>query len=374
MTDRQIVYPGALPADTDILGLQRDMMIAIGYLAQAALGSGTVVWGLAGTQTTVPGMAINVGPGAIAGLSTVDATAFGSLPSDANPLVKIGINEGATSFTLTAPTTSGQSINYLIEATLAETDSTPVVLPYYNASNPSSPYLGPSNNGVAQNTQRLQRCSLQLKAGVAATTGTQTTPAVDGGWVGLYVITVNYGQTTVTNSQIVAYSPASVLPSSLGKVLLATSSLSDASAALTTSGWVQALFATATSTATSGFSKGGSSAIAFPSATAAAGTIGSSGWSKDPSGKISQWAYVQLIDPGAPSNNGTTWTFPIAFSAPPLKVRGTNCAIAAGQNIPAINGLAVLTAVPAASSAVVACHNTGTTGTLVVFLLEAEGY
>jgi len=39
MTDRQLVYPGALPADTDILGLQRDIMIAIGYLAQAALGT-----------------------------------------------------------------------------------------------------------------------------------------------------------------------------------------------------------------------------------------------------------------------------------------------------------------------------------------------
>ncbi len=372
MTDRQIVYPGALPADTDILGLQRDMMVAIGYLAQAALGTGTVVWGLAGTQTTVPGMTINLGPGAIAGLSTVDATAFGSLASDANPLVKIGINEATTQFTLTAPTTSGQSINYLIEATLAETDATPVVLPYYNASNPSSPYLGPSNSGVAQNTQRLQRCSLQLKAGVAATTGTQAMPAVDSGWVGLYGITVNYGQTAVTTSQITAYSPASVLPSSLGKVLLATSSLSDASAALTTAGWVQALFATAS--ATSGFTKGGAGSVTLPSASAAAGTVGSSGWTKDPSGKISQWAYVQVSDPGGSSSSGTTWTFPIAFSAPPLKVRGSNCSIAAGQGVPAVNGLAVLTAIPTASSAVVACHNTGTTGTLVVFLLEAEGY
>ena len=125
MTDRQIVYPGALPADTDILGLQRDIMIAIGYLAQAALGTGTVVWGLAGSQTTVPGMTINVGPGAIASLATVDATAFGSLASDSNPLVKIGINEAATSFTLTAPATSGQSINYLIEAAFLESDGSP---------------------------------------------------------------------------------------------------------------------------------------------------------------------------------------------------------------------------------------------------------
>lgn len=216
MTDRQIVYPGAAPADTDILGLQRDIMIAIGYLAQAAIGTGPVVWGLPGAQTTVPGMTINIGPGAIASLATVDASAFGSLSSDANPLVKIGINEGTTSFTLTAPGTSGQSINYLIEAAFLESDGTPVVLPYYNASNPSSPYLGPANSGVAQNTQRLQRCSLQLKPGVAATTGTQTTPAVDSGWVGLYVITVNYGQTTVLTGGIAPYTPSSFLGFNLG--------------------------------------------------------------------------------------------------------------------------------------------------------------
>lgn len=257
MTDRQIVYPGALPADTDILGLQRNLMIAAGYLARATLGTGTVVDGLAISQTTVPSMTVIVGPGAITSLSTVDATAFGSLTSDSNPLVKIGITEGTTQFTLTAPTTSGQSINYLIEATLAETDATPVVLPYYNASNPSSPYLGPSNSGVAQNTQRLQRCSLQLKPGVAAAAGTQTTPAVDSGWVGLYVITVNYGQTAITNANLAGATLAGApfIAGKLGNVLTGASPTTDSSSALTTSAWVQALLSGLTSSwlASSGF-------------------------------------------------------------------------------------------------------------------------
>ena len=117
--------------------------------------------------------------------------------------------------------------------------------------------------------------------GVAATTGTQTTPVVDSGWVGLYVITVNYGQTTVTTAQITTYPGAPFLASISG---------------------------------ISSYSRGGSTSIALPSANAAAGTVGSSGWSRGPDGKLSQWAYVQLIDEGATSGF-TTWTFPVAFAS-----------------------------------------------------------
>ena len=201
--DRQIVYPGAIPLDTDILSIQRNAMIALGYVAQAAFGSSTVVDGLAITQTTVASMTINIGPGSVVSLATIDATAFGSLAADnTDPLVKVGVNTTATPFTLTAPVTSGQSINYLIEASFAESDGTAVVLPYYNASNPSVAYSGPANSGTAQNTVRAQRVQLQLKPGSPATTGTQTTPAVDSGWVGLYAITVNYGQTSITTSNL----------------------------------------------------------------------------------------------------------------------------------------------------------------------------
>ena len=202
--DRLILSPGAIPLDTDGGSAQRNAMIALGYLAQATLGTGTVVDGLAITQTTVASMVIQIGQGAIFSLSTIDATAFGSLLLDTNPLVKFGVNAvGVTPFTLTAPVTPGQSINYLIEATLSETDGTPVVLPYYNPANPAVPYSGPANTGVTQNTVRAQRVALQLKAGASAATGTQTTPAVDGGYTGIYVVTVNYGQTSITTANLV---------------------------------------------------------------------------------------------------------------------------------------------------------------------------
>ncbi len=201
--DRQIVYPGSIPLDTDLLSIQRNTMVALGYLAQATLGSTSVVDGLACVPTAPASLTVSVGPGSITTFGVIDASPFGSLPADnTEPLVKTGINTGAISFTLTAPTTSGQAINYLVQANLGESDSTPVMLPYYNAANPAQPFSGAANNGTAQNTQRLQRVQLQLKPSPPANAGAQVTPAIDSGWAGLYVITVNYGQTQVTTADI----------------------------------------------------------------------------------------------------------------------------------------------------------------------------
>ncbi len=211
--DRNIVYPGSIPLDTDLLSVNRNTMLALGYLAQAVLGSGTVVDGLACVPTIPASMGVTVGPGSITQLLVVDTLAYGSLPADSlDPLVKMGINTAPTSFTLTAPTSSGQAINYLIQATLQESDTAPLVLPYYNAANPAQPYSGPNNAGTAQNTQRVQRVALQLKAGAAANLGTQATPPVDNGWVGLYVVTVAYGQTAVTSAAITVSPTAPFLP------------------------------------------------------------------------------------------------------------------------------------------------------------------
>lgn len=198
--NRNIVYPGSIPLDTDLLSVNRNTMVALGYLAQAVLGTNTVVDGLVCSPTLPPSMSVAVGPGSIFQLSVIDTLPFGSLPADTtDPLVKFGVNTTSTSFTLTAPTTSGQSVNYLIQATLQESDTSPIVLPYYNAANPAQPYSGPNNSGTAQNTLRIQQAELQLKSGAPANTGTQATPPVDNGWVGLYVITITYGQSAITN-------------------------------------------------------------------------------------------------------------------------------------------------------------------------------
>jgi len=211
--DRNIVYPGSIPLDTDLLSVNRNAMIALGYLAQAVFGITPIVDGLACTPTLPPSMSVTVGPGTITQLAVIDALPYGSLPADTtDPMLKMGINIEPVGFVLTAPSTSGQSANYLIEAAFQESDVNPVVLPYYNAASPSQPYSGPANSGTAQNTLRTQTVQLQMKAGTPAATGAQLTPPVDNGWIGLYVVTVTYGQTSISAANIAILPTAPFIP------------------------------------------------------------------------------------------------------------------------------------------------------------------
>jgi hypothetical protein len=204
--DRNIVYPAAIPLDTDLLSINRNTMVALGYLAQAVFGRGAVADGLVCTPTSPPSMTLTIGSGSLALLSVVDAAAYGSLPADVDhQLIKMGINLDPTSVNLTAPGVPGQTVNYLIQATLQEQDVNPVVLPYYNAADPSIPFSGPGNNGATQNTLRTQTVLVQAKVGLPANTGSQVTPAADNGWYGLYVISVSYGQSAIDNTSISVY-------------------------------------------------------------------------------------------------------------------------------------------------------------------------
>lgn len=212
--DRQIIYPGQVPLETDLLNTNRNTMTAIAKLCAALFGtSKTIVSGLAVTQTGVASMQVQVSPGEIYMLANLDGTAYSSLALDTtHQIVKQGISLDNVLLTCAAPGTGGFSINYLIQATFSETDGSPVVLPYYNASNPSTAYSGPANAGTTNNTKRQGLVMLSAKAGTAATTGTQTTPAPDAGYVGLAVVTVANGASSIVNGNISAYASAPVLP------------------------------------------------------------------------------------------------------------------------------------------------------------------
>ncbi|MBN8871903.1 MAG: hypothetical protein J0H67_03625 [Rhodospirillales bacterium] len=211
--DRNIVYPGSIPLDTDLLALNRNTMIAIGYLARAVLGTDPVLDGLACTATTPASMQVILAPGSITQVGALDVLDYGSLPADtATSLLKMGINTTSSRFTLAAPAVSGQVNTYLIQATLQESDTVPIVLPYYNAANPSQPFSGPAGSGNAQPTLRTQRVGLQLKLATASSLGAATVPPVDVGWIGLYAITVRYGQTSVTNADIASLASAPFAP------------------------------------------------------------------------------------------------------------------------------------------------------------------
>jgi hypothetical protein len=216
--DRIIVYGAAIPEDYDVLNVERNAMIALGFLMQATFGSSTLADGLACAPTLVPSMSVGVGPGSVMTLLTVDSSAFGSLAADtADALVKMGINLTATAIgPFTAPGTAGQSQNFLIQAQVSETDGTPVVLQYFNPAPPYAPFAGPANSDVAQNTWRRQAVLLEVKAGAPATTGSQTTPTPDAGFVGLYQLTIANGATTIISGNIALYPGAPFIPAKLG--------------------------------------------------------------------------------------------------------------------------------------------------------------
>ena len=211
--DRQIVYSGQVPQTTDLLNTNRQTMIALAKLCADLFGTSTVVSGLGCVPTTPASMSVTINPGQIYQLANVDGTAYSALPADtAHSLLKQGILMDAQSFILSAPATAGYSQNYLIQAAYLENDINNVVLPYYNSANPSQAFNGPGGSGNAQPTTRAGQVSLQLVAGTAAATGTQTTPAVTAGYVGLAIITVANGQSTITAANITAYPNAPTAP------------------------------------------------------------------------------------------------------------------------------------------------------------------
>ncbi|CAB3784263.1 hypothetical protein [Pararobbsia alpina] len=205
-------------------------MTGIAKVCSALFGSNGLVSGLACTPTSPATMALQIGPGEIYQTAPLEATNCGTLPADtAHSILKQGIQLGTnTTATFAAPGTSGQSINYLIEAQYQDLDLSldptsllsPVVLQFYNAATPATPWSGPNDSGATSNNWRDGIVAYQIKAGTAATTGSQVTPSPDTGWIGLWVVTVPFGATTLTSSNIAQYTGAPVLPSGLLQSIL----------------------------------------------------------------------------------------------------------------------------------------------------------
>ena len=186
----------------DFLGLAKSTLYAFGALAAAVIGPNTGV-PLSGLQISPTGpasMQVVIGTGSIYENETVDATAYSTLGTDSNITFKQGILAAPVTLTVTAPATSGYSQFYLVEAAYNDTDDTAIVPPYLNSANPLVPWAGANNAGGSQFVLRQGICAITLKPGVAAPAGTQTVPAVDAGFVPLWVILVTHGQTTITSA------------------------------------------------------------------------------------------------------------------------------------------------------------------------------
>ncbi|WP_353192098.1 hypothetical protein [Pandoraea pnomenusa] len=203
----------------------QDNMVALGKLAAAVLGTSPIANGLPCTPTSPASLQVTIGAGEIYALGPLEATAYGTLPADTtHQIIKQGISLDPVLVSCAPPPTGGQAINYLIQVQYQDLDvsldpttgsAAPVVLQFYNSSNPSQPWQGPNNTGQTSNTFRKGVVAIQPKAGIAAATGTQVTPVPDAGWTGLWVVTVANGQSTITAGNITPYAGAPILNETL---------------------------------------------------------------------------------------------------------------------------------------------------------------
>ncbi|CAH2603232.1 conserved protein of unknown function [Rhodovastum atsumiense] len=211
--DRAIIYPGAVPLETDLLFPQVATLQALGALIGATLGTTTVADGLWATPTSPASMSLVIGQGCLTAFGVTDAAGFSSLGTNGDGIVRMGINvEPVTIGPFAAAPSPGQACNVLIQGAFAETDANPALLPYLNAANPALPFGGPGNNGVAQPTRRLQRVALSARPGTPATAGLQGTPVADSGCVPLYVVTIPYGTAALGAGNIAIHPAAPFIP------------------------------------------------------------------------------------------------------------------------------------------------------------------
>ena len=204
--DRRIVYRDMLPFESDFMEAERFAYEALGFAMRDVLGSATVAAGFPCAQTTVASLSFLLGPGRIYSMQNLDPTAMGQtaglggLAADTNPdhqILKQALYRNTITLgPLVAPTTVGFSQVFLVEAQFTEADDTPTTTQFYNTAAPLVPIT------ASVTTARRDIVAVQIKSGIAATTGTQAVPAPDAGWIPLWAITLAQTSTTITATNI----------------------------------------------------------------------------------------------------------------------------------------------------------------------------
>lgn len=215
MVNRPIIYAQEQERSYDILSLARDVLYSLGEQIGDGLGSTiTVVSGLAATQDTPADLGVNIAAGRIYQIAEIDATAYGTLGQDTDTTYQQGFSAAQKLTLSTSGLAAGQSRWALIQAIFTQTDVIPSddpnngVLNYWNISNPSVPLVGPGGSGTPQNTSRTGVCTLSVIYGAVATTGSEVPPNPSANNVPLYLIDLAYGQTQITNAEILVAGPS----------------------------------------------------------------------------------------------------------------------------------------------------------------------
>ena len=216
-----IVYPDQVPFDTDVLRTNTYRQVDVALLAQAILGKPATIGGsfvgLASgicTADSPADLAVDIGLCSIYQLVQMEPLTYGNIGPLTTPLIyKQFVNMIAIpNFglgTITAPG-GGLEQYYLVQGTPTTSQINSVNRPYYNASNPSSP-----NFNSADDTE-IDEIVFSLVAGTPAATGTATIPTPTGSAIGMFVLYVAHGQTTIANGNISYYS-GSFIPETLNQ-------------------------------------------------------------------------------------------------------------------------------------------------------------
>lgn len=213
--NKPFIYSTEILRSFDILWMVKYIQIAISQMIHTFTGSSNAfVDGAEASESLTPSMTINLTEGVIYQQAAIDPTEWGALDADNTLIIQQGYKAGH-SFTLsTSGLSSGQSRWALIEAKFSTVDDihpndpTGGVVGFWNAGNPSQPFLGPNNSGASLPTVRFGTMVTQVTYGAPATTGSQTAPTVSSGFVPLYLVLLTNGQTTITNGQILKAGPS----------------------------------------------------------------------------------------------------------------------------------------------------------------------
>jgi hypothetical protein len=219
--NRVLIYSTEQLRLYDLLEMAKHPLVSEGYVVADLLGLGgsNVTAGFAPTYNS--NLTITFGTGRLYTLQVVDATIYGGTPgglaADSNIIAQSAENAIQTLTFSTASLSSGQALYALVEVSYAQTDvieasdPTSGLLTYLNPSNPTTPWIGPNNTGVTQPTTRAAQAVLTIKYGSPATSGAQVPPTVDVGNVPLYLVTLSFGQTSITSANVVVAGPSAAV-------------------------------------------------------------------------------------------------------------------------------------------------------------------
>lgn len=211
--DRTIWYSEEQARTFDFVSNLKDTLKGIARSAQASIAGGQgaskpILTGFYASQTTIPGLSINLTDGQVYQWAPVDATLFGAFPADATMIYCQGYAAAQTVTVNTSGMTPGQQQWWLIEAQFQNGDivrpgdPTNGVLPYYNSANPKIPLQGPGGSGAWQPTVRQGNAVIRASAGNPASVGNAVPPQPSSGWVPMYLILLNQSTTQILTSDI----------------------------------------------------------------------------------------------------------------------------------------------------------------------------